>query len=79
MANGLQNDRVMLFVADAAAYMAKAGKALAALFPKMTHVTCLAHALHRVSDTIRRSFPVVDKLIASVKQAFLKSRKRWTK
>lgn len=73
---GLQNDRVLLFISDAAPYMVKSGKALSALFPRMTHVTCLAHALHRVSETVRHSYPIVDKLIASVKQVFVKSNKR---
>lgn len=38
-------ERVMVFVSDAAPYMIKAGKVLQALFPKMIHVTCIAHAL----------------------------------
>lgn len=66
-------DDVLLFITDAAPYMKKAGKALQVLFPKMTHVTCLAHALHRVAEEIRRLFPQVDRLIANGKKIFLKS------
>jgi hypothetical protein len=33
----------------------------------MIHVTCLAHALHRVAEEVRGSYPEVDKLIANGK------------
>lgn len=33
---------------------------------------CLAHALHRVAEQIRSDFPLVDKLISSVKKVFFK-------
>ena len=39
----------------------------------MVHVTCLAHALHRLSEAIRDSFPDVDSLIAEVKKTFVKA------
>ena len=69
----LHYNRVLLFVSDAAAYMLKAVRGLAVLFPKMRHLTCLAHGLHRVAETVRASFPEVDKLVSSVKKIFKKS------
>ena len=33
--------------------MIKAGEGLSVSYPKMIHVTCVAHALHRVCETIR--------------------------
>jgi len=39
----------------------------------MIHVTCLAHATHRVIEGIREKFPEIDKLIAKIKQIFLKA------
>jgi hypothetical protein len=45
-----EQENVLLFVSDAAPYMIKAAKALQLLYPKMIHVTCLAHALHRVAE-----------------------------
>ena len=69
----LENDKVLLFLSDAAPYMVKSGKALCVLFPKMVHVTCLAHAIHRVAEDIRDAFPTVDKLIATVKKVFVKA------
>ncbi|KAL4100863.1 hypothetical protein QTP88_020892 [Uroleucon formosanum] len=52
--------------------MVKAGSAIQIFYPKMLHVTCLAHALYRVAEQIRSDFPLVDKLISSVKKVFLK-------
>ena len=40
---------------------------------QMRHLTCLAHGLHRVAETVRASFPEVDKLVSSVKKIFKKS------
>jgi hypothetical protein len=51
---------VLLFVSYAAPYMIKAAKALQLLYPKMIHVICLAHALHRVAEEVRGSYPEVD-------------------
>ncbi len=73
---GIQYDRVLLFVSDAAAYMKKVGKDLATLFPKMIHVTCLAHGLHRIADHIRCLFSKADDLVNNIKKIFLKSPNR---
>jgi hypothetical protein len=69
---GVEHNNVLLLVSDAAPYMVKAGSAIQTFFSKMFHVTCLAHALHRVAEQIRSGFPLVDKLISSVKKVFLK-------
>lgn len=69
---GVEHNNVLLLVSDAAPYMVKAGSAIQIFYPKMLHVTCLAHALHRVAEQIRSDFPLVDKLISSVKKVFLK-------
>ena len=74
--NGVQFDRVLLLVTDAAAYMKKAGLALKVLYPNMIHVTCLAHGLHRIAEHVRELHPKVDKLVANVKKVFLKSPSR---
>ncbi|XP_003741646.1 uncharacterized protein LOC100899549 [Galendromus occidentalis] len=73
---GIKHERVLLFISDAAPYMKKAGNGLSVLFPKMIHVTCLAHAVHRVCEEIRVSFPEVDSLIANVKKVFVKAPSR---
>ncbi|XP_018494524.1 uncharacterized protein LOC100907846 [Galendromus occidentalis] len=66
--NGVHHERVLLFVTDAAPYMRKAANALQVLFPRMKHVTCAAHALHRVAEEARLLFPEVDKLVSNGKR-----------
>jgi hypothetical protein len=70
--DGIRHDDVMLFVSDAAPYMIKAGKSIEVLYSKMVHITCVAHGVHRVTEEIRGRFSNVAKLIAKVKQIFLK-------
>jgi hypothetical protein len=63
----------MLFVTDVASYVIKAGTAHKVIFPNMTHLTCLAHGLHGAAETIRANFPLVGKLVSSVKKVFVKA------
>lgn len=67
--NGIRNNNVLLFLSDAAPYMKKAGDTIKVLYPKIIHVTCLAHGLHRVAEEVKFSvnYPKVDKLVSSVK------------
>jgi hypothetical protein len=69
----VERENVLLFVSNVAPYMIKAAKALQLLYPKMIHVTCLAHALHRVAQEIRGCYPEVYKLIANGKKILIKS------
>lgn len=57
----IQHNNVLLFLSDIASYMIKAGTAIKALYSKMVHVTCLAHAIHRIVEEICGKFPGVDK------------------
>lgn len=74
--NGIKHDNVLLFLSDAAPYMVKAGKCIQVFYSKMLHVTCVAHALHRVAEEIRKYFPKVDQLISNGKKIFLKAPSR---
>ena len=69
----LNKDDILLLVTDVGLYMVKAGNGLRLLYPKLTHITCFAHALHRLSEQIRRTFPNVNLLIANCKKIFIKS------
>lgn len=70
--DGVKRENILLFVTDAAPYMVKA-ISLKLLYANMEHVTCLTHALHRVSEKIRKNFPLVDELISNMKKLFLKA------
>ncbi|KAL4153650.1 hypothetical protein QTP88_001483 [Uroleucon formosanum] len=50
--------------------MIKSGKALKVFYPKLTHITCMAHGLHRVSEAIRDKYPKVEMLISNKKNIF---------
>jgi hypothetical protein len=53
--------------------MLKCGRHLKVFYPKIVHITCLAHMLNLVAETIRRSYEDVDGLIANVKKIFVKA------
>lgn len=69
-------EQVLMLVTDAAAVMCSTAKLLKTIQPNLLHVTCLLHALHLVTNIIRKSYPDVDELIGQTKAVFLKSPKR---
>jgi len=73
---GVRHDDVLLFLSDTAPYMVKSEDAIKNLYSKIIHVTCLAHAFHRVTETVRINNPKIDKIIANVKKVFRKTPSR---
>lgn len=69
-------EKVWFIISDQAPYMLKAVRGLKELFPNLKHLTCLIHALNRVCDLIKESNDDINKLIASMKSALLKSNER---
>lgn len=67
------NKQFAVLFSDAAPYMVKVGKNLKNTYPGLLHVTCLAHGLHRVAETVRDSYKNVDKLLGAIKAVFKKS------
>lgn len=72
----VDKSKVLLVPTDAAPYMVAAMQSLKVLYPKMIHVTCAAHGLHKVAELVRVNFDVVNKLISNVKKTFTKSARR---
>ncbi|PNF19043.1 hypothetical protein B7P43_G11713 [Cryptotermes secundus] len=70
---GIRHDDVLLFVTDAAPYIVKAGKSIKSFYTKLVHVTCLAHALHRMTEEVRSEFLQVDALVSRTKKIFIKA------
>ena len=68
--------KVLILLTDSAAYMHKMAKGVAVLLPNCLHITCLAHGVHRIAETVRSSYPLVDKLVSSVKKVFTKAPSR---
>lgn len=73
---GVLYDHVKLLVTDGASYMVKCAAALCTLYPRLLHITCLAHAFHRLCEVVRENYPDLDSLIANVKKVFVKARER---
>lgn len=65
-----------LLLSDAASYMKSAGATLKQLYPRLFHVTCMAHLLHNCAMKIKSHFPEVDNLIARVKAATVRNKVR---
>ena len=65
-----------LLLFDAAKYMIAAGITLKSLYPKLFHVTCVAHSLQNCAMKIKSHFQDVDQLIAKVKAVSIKSKIR---
>ena len=61
-------------LSDAAKYMIVAGITLKSLYPKLLHVTCVAHLLHNCAMKIKSHFEDVDQLIAKVKAVTIKNK-----
>ena len=72
----LDYNKIRLLLTDGAPYCIKAGKGLLGIFPELIHLTCLAHALNRVAELARVTYPKINKLISEVKKIFVKSAQR---
>ena len=66
-------ENILVVTTDAAPYMCKAMRALQILFPKMVHITCLAHGLHRIAELVRSTYLEVNRLISTTKSIFIKA------
>ncbi|XP_022180013.1 uncharacterized protein LOC111040403 [Myzus persicae] len=73
---GVLHNDVLLYLSDAAPYMVKSGNAIKIFYPKVIHVTCIVHGLHRIVEKIRGHYSKVDKIISNVKNFFLKAPSR---
>lgn len=69
-------DNFVLLLSDAARYMTAAGAILKELYPRLSHVTCIAHLLHNCAERVRNSFPAIDALISTVKAATVRNKDR---
>ena len=68
-----------LLVSDATKYMIAAGITPKSLYPKLFHVTNVAHLLHNCAMKIKSHFEDVDQETAKVKAVTIKNKTRQTK
>lgn len=68
-------ERVYFIISDAASYMKKAfTDHWKTLFPNSIHITCLAHTIHNLCDTIRTHYDLVKTFVAKVKDRLSNSK-----
>ena len=64
-------------LSDVAKYVIAAGITLKSLYPKLFHVTCVAHLLHCVAHLLHNcAIKNVDQLIAQIKAVAIKNKTR---
>ena len=76
---GINRSFFYLLLSDAAKYMITAVITLKSLYPKLFHVTCVAHLLHNCAMKIKSHFEDVDQLIAKVNAVTIKNKTRQAK
>ena len=68
-----------LILSDQATYMTKAVeemKKIQVMYPNLHHITCLAHAINRVADSIQKDHILINKWVINWKKFFANSSKR---
>ena len=76
---GINRSFFCLLLSDAAKYMIAADITLKCLYPKLFHVTSVAHLLHNCAMKIYSNFEDVNQLIAKVKAVTIKNKTRQAK
>ena len=71
---GINRSFFSLLLSDAAKLMIAAGITLKSLYPKLFHMTCVAHLLHNCVIKIKFYLENVDELIAKVKAVTIKNK-----
>lgn len=74
----IQYARLLLVVSDQVSYMISAIKSLkkTKMYPNLHHITCIVHALYRVSEMIRSDYGEVNNLVTALKKVLLNSKSR---
>ena len=76
---GTNRNFFSVLLSDAAKYKVAAGSILKSPYPKLLHVTCVAHLLHNCAMKVRHHFEDVEQLIAEVKLITVKNKTRQAK
>jgi hypothetical protein len=70
----INNDNVIVFNTDNAAYMLKAySDCLSVLYPNVVHITCLAHIMNLVGEAFRKPFTALNEFIRTFSAVFFRA------
>jgi len=71
---GIDNDKVIVFNTDNAAYMIKAyNDCLSVLYPNAVHITCLAHIMNLVGESFRKPFNLLNDFMRAFSAVFFRA------
>ena len=73
------NRSFCLLLSDTAKYMIAAGITLKSLYPKLFHMTCMAHLLHNCAMKVKSHFEDMNQQIAKVNSVTIKNKTRQAK
>lgn len=71
--DGIEYDRVWLVLTDQASYMLLAIANLKPMYSNLRHVTCIAHALHRVCEAIKDEYSYANEFLSCIKKLLKKA------
>ena len=72
----IARENFLLLLLDAASYVTACTATLKVLYPRLFHVTCLAHMLYNSAEKVHDAFTDIDNLVACVKAAITKNKSR---
>ena len=72
----IARENFLLLLSDAASYMTACTATLKVLYPRLFHITGLAHMLHNCAEKVRGAFADVGNLVVHVKAATIKNKSR---
>ena len=72
----IAREKFLLLLSDAPRYTIKAAEVLKIMYPRLLHVTCIAHLLHNCAEHIGAHFKAADNLISSIKATTIKNKDR---
>ncbi len=70
----MEFDKPKLLISDRALYAIRAGKLIKKYIPNLKHLTCLCHAFHNLTKTIRPDEKNVNVEISYLKRVLTKNR-----
>ena len=73
---GIKFDKFLILITDAAPYMKLAGEGLQLIYPKLIHITCVAHGLHNLAQYLMSKYKNVNRFVVCGKKIFLKAPNR---
>ncbi|KAG0438495.1 hypothetical protein DMUE_3053 [Dictyocoela muelleri] len=62
----ISKSKIKLVLSDMATYSLKAGRLSKDVLPSLKHITCIAHMLHLVSETLKKESVISDRLFADI-------------